>query len=453
MSSNKDARKIILEEGELPTQWYNIAADMEVPPHLSSKTFQPVTKEELSAIFPEGIIEQEFSTERYIDIPEEVLDIYRTYRATPLHRALGMERRLGTPAKIYYKYEGGNATGSHKLNSAVPQAYYNKIAGVRRLTTETGAGQWGTALSMACQHFGMECQVYMVKCSYEQKPQRRTFMQSFGAEVNPSPTDKTECGRRLRKEFPNTSGSLGMAISEAVEDAAQRADSNYALGSVMNHVLMHQTIIGMEAKAQFEKIGLYPDVVIGCVGGGSNFGGVAFPFLKDKLDGTKPNLRAVAVESAACPSLTQGIYAYDYSDVGKMGPLSKMYTLGSGFVPSGVHAGGLRFHGVSPIVSKLYDDKLIEAKAYGQLDTLNAGLFFARAEGIIPAPESTHAVKAAIDEALDAKEKGEERIILFNLSGNGYFDMYAYEKLLKGEIEDSACTVDKSSIVVPNVKF
>lgn len=445
-------RKVQLSDGEMPKQWYNIQADLkDLPVYLNPQTLQPVGADELSAIFPPEIIKQEMSQERFIDIPEEVQDIYRTYRPSNLHRALGLERVLGTPAKIFYKYEGGNASGSHKLNSAVPQAYYNKIAGIKRLTTETGAGQWGSALSMACDHFGIECRVYMVKVSYNQKPFRRTFMQTFGAQVIASPSEMTQFGRDYLSKHPDSNGNLGIAISEAVEEAVSRSDTNYALGSVLNHVSMHQTIIGLEAQKQFEKIDMYPDVVIACVGGGSNFSGFAFPYVKDKIQG-KANTRIIAVESTACPTLTQGVYAYDYSDVGHMCPVTKMYTLGSDFMPSGVHAGGLRYHGMNPIVSKLYHDKIIEAVAYSQNDTLAAGRMFAQSEGIVPAPESTHAIKCAMDEALKAKEEGVAKTIVFNLSGNGYFDMYAYDKLLKGELGDSAAAkIDKSKIVLPKV--
>ncbi len=446
-------RKVQLSDKEMPKQWYNIQADLkDLPAYLNPQTLKPVTADELAPIFPPEIIKQEMSQERFIDIPEEVQDIYRTYRPTNLHRALGLERALGTPAKIFYKYEGGNATGSHKLNSAVPQAYYNKIAGIKRLTTETGAGQWGSALSMACNHFGLECNVYMVKVSYNQKPFRRTFMQTFGSNVIASPSNLTKFGRDYLAKHPDSNGNLGIAISEAVEEAVSRSDTNYALGSVLNHVSMHQTIIGLEAQKQFEKIDMYPDVVIACVGGGSNFSGFAFPFVKDKLQG-KAKTRIIAAESSACPSLTQGVYAYDYSDVGHMCPITKMYTLGSEFMPSGVHAGGLRYHGMNPIVSKLYHDKVIEAVAYSQNDTLTAGRLFAQAEGIIPAPESTHAIKCAIDEALKCKESGEAKTIAFNLSGNGYFDMYAYDALMKGELGDSSAeNIDKNKIVLPKIE-
>ncbi len=379
--------------------------------------------------------------------------MYRQWRPSPLYRAKSLEKHLGTPARIYYKYEGTNATGSHKLNTSLPQAYYNKIAGIKRLSTETGAGQWGSALSLACSHFGLECTVYMVKVSYEQKPYRRSFMKTFGADVYASPTNLTESGRAILENDPNCTGSLGIAISEAVEDAATHADTNYALGSVLNHICLHQTIIGLEAKKQLEYLDEYPDVVFACCGGGSNFAGIAFPFLMDKFKGSK--VRAVAVEPTACPTLTKGVYAYDYSDTGKMGPLAKMYTLGHNFVPAGIHAGGLRYHGVSPIISELYKNNLIEAKAYGQSSVFEAAVTFARTEGIIPAPESSHAIKAAIDEALLCKESGESKVILFNLSGHGYFDMVAYDNYFTGKLSDidySEEAISKSMNSLPKVE-
>lgn len=431
-------RRITLTEKEMPTAWYNIQADIDdLPQYLHPQTLQPITEADLAPIFPPEIIKQELSKERYIEIPDEVQDIYHTYRPTPLHRAYGLERVLGTPAKIYYKYEGGNATGSHKLNSAVPQVYYNKIAGIKRLTTETGAGQWGAALSMACGHFGIESLVYMTKNSFVNKPGRRTFMNAFGGEVVASPSQLTKAGRDVLAKDPDCGGSLGIAISEAVEDALGRDDTNYALGSVLNHVAMHQTIIGLETQKQFEKIDEYPDVVIACVGGGSNFAGLTFPYMRDKIAG-KANPRIIAVESTAAPSLTKGVYAYDYTDVGHMCPVAKMYTMGASFMPKGTHAGGLRYHGMNPIISKLYHDKMIEAVAYDQFDTLQAGLLFSQAEGIVPAPESTHAVKGAIVEALKAKEEGKEKTIVFCLSGHGYFEMYAYEAFLKKQLGDSS---------------
>lgn len=434
--SKKDVTKVVLDESDIPKQWYNILADMpnKPAPYFSSKTGKPVTLDELQAIFPMELIQQENSQERWIDIPEEVREMYRQWRPSPLYRARALEKHLGTPARIYYKYEGTNATGSHKLNTSLPQAYYNKIAGIKRLSTETGAGQWGSALSLACNHFGLECTVYMVKVSYEQKPYRRSFMKTFGAQVYASPTNLTSSGRVILEKDPDCTGSLGIAISEAVEDAATHDDTNYALGSVLNHVCLHQTIIGLEAKKQLEYLDEYPDVVFACCGGGSNFAGIAFPFLMDKFKGTK--VRAVAVEPTACPTLTKGVYAYDYSDTGKIGPLAKMYTVGHDFVPAGIHAGGLRYHGVSPIVSQLYEDKLIEAKAYGQSSVFEAAVIFARTEGIVPAPESSHAIRAAIDEALLCKESGEAKVILFNLSGHGYFDMAAYDNYFSGKLSD-----------------
>lgn len=438
----KNLRKVELPEAEIPKSWYNILADMKNKPpmYLNSQTLKETNADELSAIFPKEIIAQEFAADRYIDIPEEVREMYKAYRATPLFRAVELEKALGTTAKIYYKYEGGNATGSHKLNTALAQAYYNKRENVKKLTTETGAGQWGSALSMACSHFGMECEIYMVRCSYEQKPYRKMFMQTFGATVYASPSKETEIGRSILKSDPNCTGSLGIAIAEATEQALASPTTNYALGSVLNHVCMHQTVIGQEAKKQMEMVDSYPDIVIGCCGGGSNFAGLTFPFLHDKLTGKANSLRAIAVEPTACPTLTKGVYAYDYSDTGKIGPIAKMYTLGHGFIPSGIHAGGLRYHGVSPLISSLYADGYIEAEAYGQKDILEAGMLFARTEGIIPAPESAHAVKSAVVHALEAKERGESPTILFNLSGHGYLDLFAYEKLLNGELTSSDFT-------------
>ncbi len=428
--------KVYLDETDIPKQWYNIVADMpnKPVPHYSSQTGKIATPDELQAIFPMELILQEASTERWIDIPEEVREMYRQWRPSPLYRARGLEKHLGTPARIYYKYEGTNATGSHKLNTAIPQAYYNKAAGIRRLATETGAGQWGSALSMACNHYGLDCSVYMVKVSYQQKPYRRTFMQTFGSSVVASPSNLTNCGRTVLEKDPECTGSLGIAISEAVEDAATHSDTNYALGSVLNHVCLHQTVIGLEAKKQLEMIDEYPDVIFACCGGGSNFAGISFPFLMDKLKGR--NLRAVAVEPTACPTLTKGIFAYDYGDTVKVGPITRMYTLGHDFVPAGIHAGGLRYHGDSPIVSQLYHDGIIEAEAYGQKAVFDAAVTFARTEGTIPAPESAHAIRAAINEALKAKESGEEKVILFNLSGHGYFDMTSYENYFAGRLED-----------------
>ncbi len=428
--------KIILQESEIPQRWYNIVADMPNPPAppLHPGTREPLKPEDLAAIFPMALIEQEASASRWIDIPEPVLEVYRLWRPSPLYRAHRLEKALGTPARIYYKWEGVSPAGSHKPNTAVPQAYYNKQAGIKRLATETGAGQWGTALSTACAFFGLECTVYMVKVSYDQKPYRRSLMQVYGAEVFASPTDHTNCGRDILAQDPNSPGSLGIAISEAVEDAATHSDTNYSLGSVLNHVLLHQTIIGLETKRQFELVNDYPDVVIACCGGGSNFGGLAFPFLADKFAGKE--LRAVAVEPAACPTLTRGEYAYDFGDTGKLTPLSLMYTLGHTFVPAGIHAGGLRYHGDSALVSQLYHEGLIEAVAYHQNPVFEAALLFARSEAILPAPESSHAIRAAIDEALRAKEEGKQRTIVFGLSGHGHFDLSAYEADLRGELVD-----------------
>jgi len=434
--NKNDVRKIILPEDEIPKQWYNILADMpnKPAPYISPMTGKEVTPDELKQIFPMECIMQEVSSDRYIDIPTEVRDLYKSYRSTPLFRARELEKALDTPARIYYKYEGGNATGSHKLNSALAQAFYNKAEGMKRLTTETGAGQWGSALSMACQHFGLDLLIYMVKVSYNQKPHRRTFMEVFGANVIASPSDTTNSGREFLKKYPNSDGSLGMAISEAVEVAAMNADTNYSLGSVLNHVALHQTVIGLEAKKQLEMIDEYPDVIYACCGGGSNFNGIANPFLMDKFNGKK--LRAVAVEPEACPTLTKGIFAYDYGDTAKVAPITKMYTLGHDFMPAPNHAGGLRYHGDSAIVSQLYHEGLIEAEAYGQRSVYEAGVMFARAEGIIPAPESAHAIKAAINQALKCKEEGKSEVILINVSGNGYFDMTAYQSYMAGGIGD-----------------
>lgn len=428
--------KVNLDEIEIPKQWYNIIADMpnKPEPYYSPFTGKLATPEELTVLFPMELLMQETSTDRFIDIPNEVREMYKQWRPSPLYRARGLEKLLDTPARIYYKYEGVNATGSHKLNTALAQAYYNKAAGIKRLSTETGAGQWGSALSMACSHFDMECMVYMVKVSYQQKPYRRSFMQTFGANVIASPSNLTNSGRGILEKDPDSTGSLGIAISEAVEDAATHDDTHYALGSVLNHVCLHQTIIGLEAKKQLEMIDEYPDVVFACCGGGSNFAGISFPFLMDKFKGQK--VRAVAVEPSACPTLTKGTFAFDYGDTAKIGPIAKMYTLGHDFVPAGIHAGGLRYHGDSPIVSQLYHDGLIEAVAYGQKPVFDAAVTFARAEGIVPAPESAHAIRAAMDEALKAKEAGEEKVILFNLSGHGYFDMAAYDMYFSGKIAD-----------------
>ena len=431
-----DETKILLEEKEIPQAWYNIQADLPKPlsPPLNPATKQPAGPADLAAIFPMDLIAQEVSTERWIDIPGEVLDIYRLWRPTPLFRAKRLEKALQTPAAIYYKYEGVSPAGSHKPNTAIAQAYYNKKAGINKLTTETGAGQWGSALSLACRFFDMECTVYMVRVSYEQKPYRRSFMEVYGARVVPSPSPETASGRKVLAEHPDSPGSLGIAISEAVEVAAGRPDTNYSLGSVLNHVLLHQSVIGLEAKAQMAKAGVYPDVVIACHGGGSNFGGIAFPFLQDKFNGKQ--VRALAVEPLACPSLTKGKFLYDFGDEAGFTPLMQMYTLGHNFMPPGIHAGGLRYHGASPLVSKLLDEGLIEAEAYRQTEVFKSAVLFAQSEGILPAPESAHAIHGAIVEALAAKEAGEKKVILFNLSGHGYFDLTAYDAYIGNRLDD-----------------
>ncbi len=434
-----DATRILLDENEIPTHWYNVVADMANPPAPPlGPDGNPATPEQMGAIFPGAILEQEMSAERWIAIPEEVREIYKIWRPAPLMRAVRLERALGTPAKIFFKYEGVSPAGSHKPNSAVPQAFYNKQAGIKRLTTETGAGQWGSSISFAGQMFGMEVRVYMVKVSYHQKPYRRLMMQTWGAEVFASPSDMTQTGRDVLARDPDNQGSLGLAISEAVEEAAGRADTNYTLGSVLNHVLLHQSIIGLEAKKQFDKIGLYPDVIFGPCGGGSSFGGIAFPFLADKAAGDKraEKLRCVAVEPTSCPTLTKGQYAYDFGDASGFTPMMKMYTLGHDFMPPGIHAGGLRYHGDSPLVSQLFHEGQIEAVAVPQLATFEAGVQFARAEGIIPAPESCHAIRAAIDEALKCKETGEPKTILFNLTGHGHFDMSSFDRYFSGQLEN-----------------
>lgn len=427
-----------LTEEQMPKQWYNIRADMkELPdPMLNPQTMKPVKKEDLLPIFCEELVEQELNNEkRYYDIPKEILDMYRIYRPSPLIRAYNLEKALGTPAKIYYKFEGNNTSGSHKLNSAIAQVYYAKKQGVKGVTTETGAGQWGTALAEACSYFKLPLTVYMVKGSYNQKPFRKAIMQTFGANVIASPSNTTEAGRKILEKDPDTTGSLGCAISEAVETAVSREGYKYVLGSVLNQVILHQSIIGLEAKKAMEILGEYPDIVIGCAGGGSNLGGLIAPFMQDKLLG-KANPKFIAVEPASCPSLTRGKYAYDYCDTGKMTPLAKMYTLGCEFIPSPNHAGGLRYHGMSPIVSKLYHDGYIDAVSVEQTEVFKAAIFFAKNETILPAPESAHAIKAAIDEALKCKETGEEKTILFGLTGTGYFDMTAYSSYIEHTMGD-----------------
>jgi tryptophan synthase beta chain len=436
---SSDLTKIPLSEAEMPHRWYNIQADLPkpLPPSFHPATLQPLTPPDLIPLFPIALLQQEMSQERYIDIPEEVFDIYRLWRPTPLLRARRLEKALGTPAHIYYKYEGASPVGSHKPNTAVAQAYYNKKEGTRRLATETGAGQWGSALAMAGRMMGLEVTVYMVKVSFQQKPYRRLLMETYGATVHASPSEVTDAGRRVLAAHPNSTGSLGIAISEAVEDAAKHEDTKYSLGSVLNHVLLHQTVIGEECIAQLSKIDDYPDIVIGCCGGGSNLGGVANPFLRDKLTGKKPNLRVIAVEPAACPTLTKGKYLFDFGDSVGLGPMVKMYTLGHDFVPEGIHAGGLRYHGDSPIISALYDEGIIEAVAYHQNPVFAAAMQFVATEGLLPAPESAHAIKAAVDEAIKCRESGEKKVILFNLSGHGNFDLTAYDDYLRGNLVDT----------------
>lgn len=438
-------RKILLPETELPESWYNIAADLKNPPAppLHPATHEPVGPDALAPLFPIELIRQEVSAERFVPIPEEVREIYRIWRPSPLIRATGLERALGTSAHIYYKYEGVSPSGSHKPNTAVPQAYYNAKEGVRRIATETGAGQWGSSLAFACQFFGIEAKVYMVRISYNQKPYRRSLMQVWGASVVASPSEDTNAGRNVLAEDPESNGSLGIAISEAVEDAAMREDTKYSLGSVLNHVLLHQTVVGQEAVRQMEMAGEYPDVVIGCAGGGSNAAGLMFPFLRHRLDGQKPKTRFLAVEPASCPSLTMGEYRYDFGDTAGLTPLLKMYTLGHTFMPPGIHAGGLRYHAMAPLLCQLYSEGYIEAKAYPQNPCFEAATLFARSEGIIPAPESSHAIRAAIDEALAAKEAGEARVILFNLSGHGFLDLAAYDDYLAGRLVDDHYPAEK----------
>lgn len=430
--------KIYLSEEQLPKAWYNVRADMKVKPAplLNPGTLQPMTKEELGAVFCEELVDQELNDyDAYIPIPEEIQDYYKTYRPSPLVRAYNLEKKLGTPAKIYYKFEGNNTSGSHKLNSAIAQAYYAKKQGLKGVTTETGAGQWGTALSMACAYFGLDCKVFMVKVSYEQKPFRREVMRTYGASVTPSPSMETAVGRKILEAHPGTTGSLGCAISEAVEVATANPGYRYVLGSVLNQVLLHQSVIGLEAKAALDQYGIVPDIIIGCAGGGSNLGGLISPFMGEKLRGER-DYRIIAVEPASCPSFTRGKFLYDFCDTGMVCPLAKMYTLGSGFIPSANHAGGLRFHGMSSILSQLYHDGYMEAMAVEQTAVFEAAEYFAKAEGILPAPESSHAIRAAIDEALKCKETGEEKTILFGLTGTGYFDMLAYEQYNDGKMND-----------------
>lgn len=430
--------KIYLSESEMPTAWYNLRADMKNKPAplLNPGTHQPMQAAELVGVFCDELVQQELDNDTaYFDIPEEIRDFYKMFRPSPLIRAYRLEEKLGTPAKIYYKFEGNNTSGSHKLNSAIAQAYYAKKQGLKGVTTETGAGQWGTALSMACAYLDLDCKVYMVKCSYEQKPFRREVMRTYGASVTPSPSMETEVGKKILAEHPGTTGSLGCAISEAVEKAVTSEGYRYVLGSVLSQVLLHQSVIGLEAKTALDKYGIKPDIIIGCAGGGSNLGGLIAPFMGEKLRG-EADYRFIAVEPASCPSLTRGVYAYDFCDTGMVCPLAKMYTLGSDFIPSANHAGGLRYHGMSSVLSQLYDDGLMEAVSVKQSEVFEAAEYFARTEGILPAPESSHAIRAAIDEAVKCKETGEEKTILFGLTGTGYFDMVAYEKFHDGKMED-----------------
>ena len=426
--------KYLLDENEIPDKWYNIQSIIQAPPPLHPATKKPIKGKELETIFPKELIRQEMSRQKWINIPPRVREIYRIWRPTPLYRARRLEEYLGTPAKIYYKWEGVSPPGSHKPNTAVAQAYYNMKEGVERLTTETGAGQWGSALSFACQLFGLDCTVYMVKCSYEQKPYRRILMQIWGAEIIPSPSNRTEFGRKVLEEMPSTSGSLGIAISEAIEDAASHEEAKYSLGSVLNHVLLHQTIIGLELKKQFEKLDIMPDIICGCVGGGSNFSGGIFPFVEDKLKGKE--IRFIACEPMACPTLTKGIYTYDFGDTACKTPLLKMYTLGHSFVPPSIHAGGLRYHGDAPLLCKLYNKGLIEVKAFYQNEVFQSAKIFANTEGFVVAPESAHGLKGAIEEAIKCKKKGEEKTICFLNSGHGYFDLAAYDLYNNNRLKD-----------------
>ncbi|MDD5094038.1 MAG: TrpB-like pyridoxal phosphate-dependent enzyme [Dehalococcoidia bacterium] len=447
--------KILLTEKEMPTSWYNIQADLPKPlPPLRHPATTEITRLP-PPLFARAMDEQEFSTERWIEIPDEVQEIYKMWRPTPMYRAFRLEKALDTPAHIYYKYEGVSPAGSHKLNTAVAQAYYNKKEGIKRLSTETGAGQWGSALSMACQFFGLECKVYMVKVSYFQKPYRRILMETFGAKVVPSPSPDTAIGRKILEENPNSDGSLGIAISEACEDAFSRDDTHYTLGSVVNHVLLHQTLLGLESQKQLEKVGVYPDMLVGCVGGGSNFAGLFLPYMKDKISGAKKNLQVICVEPTACPSMTKGLYAWDYGDVAGMAPIAMMDTLGHAFMPAPVHAGGLRYHGMAPIVSHLHKLGFIEARAVNQIPTFQAAIQFAHSEGIVPAPEPAHAIRVVIDEALKCKQEGKKKNIVMLLSGHGHFDLSAYEQYLSGKLQNYEYPkelIDKALKELPKVK-
>jgi tryptophan synthase beta chain len=448
--------KFLLSENQIPTHWYNVIPDMPGPlaPVINPRTMKPVSPDDLVPLFPMGLIEQEMSPERWVPIPEPVREIYKLWRPSPLVRAHRLEKAIGTPAHIYFKYEGVSPAGSHKPNTAVPQAYFNKLGGTKRIATETGAGQWGSSMALACQMFGLQCTVYMVRVSFGQKPYRKSMMQLWGAEVLPSPSNRTNAGRAILAADPESPGSLGIAISEAVEDAATHEDTRYALGSVLNHVCMHQSVVGLEAKEQMKMAGEYPDVVLGCHGGGSNFAGIAFPYVADKAAGKK--VRVVAMEPTSCPTLTKGVYAFDYGDTAKMAPIVKMYTLGHDFMPPGIHAGGLRYHGASPLVSQLVNAGVVEARAANQLACFEAAVLFARTEAIIPAPESSHAIRGALDEALEAKRTGEPRVILFNLSGHGHVDMASYDAYFAGKLEDyeyPAAKVKESLARLPKVEL
>src|SRR5881296_1604049 len=452
-ANDRNRTKFLLDEKDIPTKWYNIQADLKTPapPVLHPATKNPIGPQDLAPLFPMELIKQEVSQQRWIEIPDEIRDVLRLWRPSPLFRARRLEKLLGTPARIYYKYEGVSPAGSHKPNTAVAQAYYNKKEKVTRISTETGAGQWGSALSMACNFFGLQCKVYMVKVSYQQKPYRRIMMETWGAQVVASPSSDTQSGKKVLEQETSSPGSLGIAISEAVEDAATREDTKYSLGSVLNHVLTHQTVIGLEAKKQIEKADDEADIIVGCIGGGSNFAGLSFPFAADKLSGKKKKLRIVAVEPSACPSLTKGKYVYDFGDTVGLTPLVKMHTLGHTFIPAPLHAGGLRYHGMAPLVCKLYDEGVIEAVAVPQLATFQAAMQFARSEGVIPAPESAHAIRVAIDEALRCKRDGRRQTILFNLSGHGHFDLGAYEAYLGGRLQDYEYPTAKVAEALRNV--
>jgi tryptophan synthase beta chain len=445
-------KKILLSEKELPRQWYNIQADLPNPilPPLNPGTGQPITPDMLAPVFPMNLIEQEVSSQRWIDIPEEVLSKLLMWRPTPLYRAYALEKFLGTPARIYYKNEGVSPAGSHKPNTAIAQAYYNKVFGIKRMATETGAGQWGSALAFACNQFGLECKVYMVRVSYNQKPYRRLMMETWGATCVPSPSTDTNAGRKFLAQKPEHPGSLGIAISEAIEDAVTSKDTRYSLGSVLNHVVLHQTVIGLEAQKQLAQVGDYPDIIIGCAGGGSNFSGISMPFVRDKIHGKQ--LRIIAAEPSSCPTLTKGPYVYDFGDTAETTPLLPMYSLGHAFVPAPIHAGGLRYHGMAPIVSRLLVDRLIEARAYNQLETFAAGVAFARTEGFIPAPETNHAIACVIEEAKKAKEEGKEKVILFNWSGHGIIDLSAYDAYFSGKLEDYVLPDEEVKGLVKDLK-